>query len=78
MSAGERRQRILELLCLRRQDTYGNLASEFGVSREKPSGTTLCCSCVLIRLKPSVAAMVGASASRPIFCLIAKPSAKSK
>lgn len=34
MSAGERRQRILELLCLRRQDTYGNLASEFGVSRE--------------------------------------------
>ena len=34
MSAGERRQRILEILCLRRQDTYGNLATEFGVSRE--------------------------------------------
>ena len=28
MSAGERRQRILELLCLRRQDTYGNLARD--------------------------------------------------
>ena len=38
MSAGERRQRILELLCLRRQDTYGNLASEFGVSRETIRG----------------------------------------
>ena len=34
MSADERRQRILEKLCLRRQDTYRNLASEFGVSRE--------------------------------------------
>ncbi len=34
MSASERRQRILEILCLRRQDTYSNLASEFNVSRE--------------------------------------------
>ena len=34
MSAGERRQRILEILCLKRQDTYSNLASEFSVSRE--------------------------------------------
>ena len=34
MSAGERRQRILEILCLKRQDTYSNLASEFKVSRE--------------------------------------------
>lgn len=34
MSASERRQRILEILCLKRQDTYSNLASEFSVSRE--------------------------------------------
>ena len=34
MSAGERRQRILAILCLKRQDTYSNLASEVKVSRE--------------------------------------------
>ena len=34
MSAGERRERIREILCLKRQDTYSNLASEFKVSRE--------------------------------------------
>ena len=28
----ERRQKILETLCLRRHDTYGNLAHEFNVS----------------------------------------------
>lgn len=34
MSALERRQMLLETLCLRRRDTYRNLAEEFGVSRE--------------------------------------------
>lgn len=34
MSPAERRQQLLEVLCLRRQDTYRNLAHEFGVSRE--------------------------------------------
>ena len=34
MSANERRQRLLEVLCLRRHDTYRQLAHEFGVSRE--------------------------------------------
>jgi len=34
MSAIERRQRLLEVLCLRRHDTYRQLAHEFGVSRE--------------------------------------------
>lgn len=34
MSPSERRSRLLEVLCLRRHDTYGNLAHEFGVSRE--------------------------------------------
>ncbi len=34
MSAIERRQRLLEVLCLRRHDTYRRLAREFGVSRE--------------------------------------------
>lgn len=34
MSANERRQRLLEVLCLRRHDTYQQLAHEFGVSRE--------------------------------------------
>ena len=29
----ERRQRLLEVLCLRRQDTYENLAREFNVSK---------------------------------------------
>ena len=28
----ERRQKILEVLCLRRHDTYGNLVHEFNVS----------------------------------------------
>ena len=32
MNPWERRQRILEVLCLRRHDTYGNLAHEFNVS----------------------------------------------
>ena len=31
MNLYERRQRLLELLCQRRQDTYNNLASEFNV-----------------------------------------------
>ena len=29
MNPWERRQKILEVLCLRRHDTYGNLAHEF-------------------------------------------------
>lgn len=33
MTAGERRRAILERLCVRRRDTRGNLAFEFGVSR---------------------------------------------
>ena len=33
MSAADRRQRLLEVLCLRRQDTYGNLAREFNVCK---------------------------------------------
>lgn len=32
--ADRRRQELLELLCQRRHDTCGNLANEFGVSRE--------------------------------------------
>ena len=32
MNPWERRQKILEALCLRRHDTYGNLAHEFNVS----------------------------------------------
>ena len=32
MNPWERRQKILETLCLRRHDTYGNLAHEFNVS----------------------------------------------
>ncbi len=31
MSLSERRQRLLEVLCLRRHDTYDNLAHEFNV-----------------------------------------------
>lgn len=34
MSATERRQLLLEVLCLRRRDTYDNLANEFSVSKE--------------------------------------------
>ena len=33
MNPWERRQKILELLCLRRHETTGNLAHEFNVSR---------------------------------------------
>ncbi len=33
MSQSERRQKILEVLCLRRHDTYDNLAHEFSVSK---------------------------------------------
>lgn len=33
MGPNERRQKIIEILCLRRQETMGNLAHEFGVSR---------------------------------------------
>lgn len=33
MTASERRQAILELLCLRRHETRENLAFEFGVSK---------------------------------------------
>ena len=32
MTPWERRQKILETLCLRRQDTYRNLSHEFNVS----------------------------------------------
>lgn len=32
MSPSERRQRLIELLCQRRQDTTENLAAEFGVN----------------------------------------------
>ncbi len=32
MTAIERREAILDALCVRRQDTYENLAQEFGVS----------------------------------------------
>lgn len=34
MSPAERRQELLEVLCHRRHDTYGNLANEFNVSTE--------------------------------------------
>ena len=34
MSPAERRQQLLEVLCLRRHDTYGNLANEFNVCKE--------------------------------------------
>lgn len=34
MSPAERRQQLLELLCRRRHDTYGNLAHEFNVCKE--------------------------------------------
>ena len=33
MSVSERRQRLLDALCLRRFDTYDNLAREFNVSK---------------------------------------------
>jgi len=33
MSLSERRQHLLEVLCLRRHDTYDNLAYEFNVSK---------------------------------------------
>lgn len=33
MSPSERRQKLLEILCRRRHDTYDNLAFEFNVSR---------------------------------------------
>ena len=33
MSASERRQRLLAVLCLRRHDTYDNLAREFHVCK---------------------------------------------
>ena len=33
MTAAERRQSILEVLCLRRHETRENLANEFGVSK---------------------------------------------
>lgn len=33
MSPSERRRELLEVLCLRRHDTYGNLANEFHVSK---------------------------------------------
>lgn len=33
MSPNERRQRLLEVLCIRRHDTYDNLAHEFNVSK---------------------------------------------
>lgn len=33
MSAIERRQELLEVLCRRRHDTYNNLANEFNVSK---------------------------------------------
>ena len=34
MNYAERREAILEVLCIRRHDTYRNLAFEFQVSRE--------------------------------------------
>lgn len=34
MSPAERRQELLEVLCCRRHDTYGNLANEFNVCKE--------------------------------------------
>ena len=34
MSPTERRQQVLETLCRRRHDTYGNLAHEFNVCKE--------------------------------------------
>lgn len=33
MSIAERRQELLEVLCLRRHDTYDNLARDFNVSK---------------------------------------------
>ena len=39
MNPWERRQKILEVLCLRRHETTGNLAHEFNVSRGPFTGT---------------------------------------
>ena len=46
MNPWERRQRILEVLCLRRHETTDNLAHEFNVSREtiRRDITVLTCS----------------------------------
>ena len=46
MNPWERRQRILEVLCLRRHETTDNLAHEFNVSREtiRRDITALTCS----------------------------------
>lgn len=47
MSLSERRQHLLEVLCLRRHDTYDNLAHEFNVSKMtiRRDITALSCSC---------------------------------
>ena len=46
MNPWERRQKILEILCLRRHETTDNLAQEFNVSREtiRRDITVLTCS----------------------------------
>ena len=46
MNPWERRQKILEILCLRRHETIGNLAHEFNVSQEtiRRDITVLTCS----------------------------------
>ena len=46
MNPWERRQKILEILCLRRHETTNNLAQEFNVSREtiRRDITVLTCS----------------------------------
>ena len=46
MNPWERRQKLLEVLCLRRHDTTGDLAHEFRVSREtiRRDITVLSCS----------------------------------
>ena len=52
LKANERRQKILEILCVRRQETMENLAQEFNVTIRTIRPT---------QLKPCVADMVEAS-----------------
>ncbi len=46
MGFTERRQRILEALCLRRYDTYKSLAQEFGVSERTICNDIGCLMCI--------------------------------
>ena len=77
MTPTERRQRILEVLCVRRHDTCDNLAHEFHVSNATIRRDTVC-SCATTPLKLSAAAMAEASGSRIHIIPIAGPSTQSR